>query len=113
MPEITDSFSALLSDFDLAALDAHEGSIVGVDGELRIEFLSAGWYRFAAQNEGEPVISSAGDSGGTPLDAIPTPLHEFFKSLFATAYALNQPDQLHPCCMITSAPRRNTTGASR
>jgi hypothetical protein len=66
MPEITDSFSALLSDFDLAALDAHEGSIVGVDGELRIEFLSAGWYRFAAQNEGEPVISERWGLGRNP-----------------------------------------------
>jgi hypothetical protein len=77
-------------------LDAHESSIVGVDGELRIGFLNAGWYRFAAQNEGEPFISERWGLGRNLWDAIPTPLHEFFKNLFATAFALNQPDQLHP-----------------
>ncbi len=96
MREITDHFDSLLRDFDLIALDQHDGSVIGVDEQLRIGFLNAGWFRFAAQNGGEPAISERWGLGANLWAAIPTPLHEFFRNLFATAVESSRTGALHP-----------------
>lgn len=96
MPVITDRFGSLLRNFDLDALDRHDSSVIGVDENLRIGFLNAGWFRFAAQNGGEPAISERWGLGASLWAAIPTPLQAFFGNLFATALAPGRVDALHP-----------------
>jgi len=96
MPEITDQFASLLRNFDLVALDQHDGSVIGVDEDLRIGFLNSGWFRFAAQNGGEPAISERWGLGASLWAAIPVPLHGFFRNLFTTAFESDRVDALHP-----------------
>lgn len=96
MRAITDHFGSLLRDYDLPSLDAHDSSVVGVDEHLRIGYLNAGWFRFAAENDGEPAISGQWGLGANLWEAIPLPLQDFYRNLFATAVSSSRIDALHP-----------------
>ncbi|HTV77078.1 MAG TPA: hypothetical protein VMF03_02400 [Steroidobacteraceae bacterium] len=96
MAMITDRFSALLADFDLTALDRHASSVLAVDRALSIGYLNDGWFRFAAENGGEPAIAEHWGLGSSLWSAIPAPLQGYFANLFARAFALNPETELHP-----------------
>jgi len=86
---MTGAFGAHLAGFDLAALDAQESTIVGVDRALSIGYLNAAWFRFARANGGEPAISERWGLGASIWSAIPAPLQPFYRDLFDAALAAN------------------------
>jgi len=76
---LTQDFEPLLEEHDRAALDAHAGAIYGIWADFRLAYLNPGWFRFAAENGGEPAISARWGLGASILDAIPSGLRECYR----------------------------------
>lgn len=60
---------ALAARFDVAALERHAGAIFVVAPDWRLRYMNAAWQRFAAENDGEPGISTRFPRGSSLLDA--------------------------------------------
>jgi hypothetical protein len=86
---MTDAFRGHLTGFDLAALEEHESTIIGVDEALGIGYLNAAWFRFSAANGGDPAISARWGLGASIWPAIPAPLQPFYRQFFSSARSLN------------------------
>jgi hypothetical protein len=76
------SFETLLRDYNLAVLEKHHGTIYGLWSNLRLAYVNPAWYRFAAENGGEPAISTRWKLGTLILDALP----QFLRAYYETAY---------------------------
>ncbi len=83
-PSDSSAFLSILSSrFDLATLDRHPASAVGVGPDMRIAYVNAAWTQFASANGGEPDITQRWGIGAPYLDAIPATLRPFYEGLFA------------------------------
>lgn len=74
-------FSVLLADFDLDDVSGEEAkncTTYGLWPDLRLAYANTAWSQFAAENGGEPAISTDWHLGRCVLDAIAEPLRPFF-----------------------------------
>lgn len=81
---ITPAFAAALDKFDLNTLEHEPGAVYALDGELRLCYFNPAWFRFAAQNHGEPAISRRFGLGVPLAQAISGPLREFYLRAYST-----------------------------
>ncbi|HTI51119.1 MAG TPA: hypothetical protein VL475_09210 [Planctomycetaceae bacterium] len=99
---IDDRFASLLSGFDLAALEADPGVIYAVDHDLRLSYINPAWFRFAAENGGEPQISREWALGRFIMDAIAEELRPFFAKHFRRSLDEMRPWQhVYECSSAT------------
>lgn len=77
-----DSTARSLRRYDLDALDAHTGAIYALTADLRLAYFNAQWFRFAADNGGEPKISVEWPVGRSVLDCIPDPFRPGFEGAY-------------------------------
>lgn len=75
---ITPGFAAVLDKFDLSTLENEPGAVYALDQELRLCYFNPAWFEFAAQNMGEPAISTRFGLGTTLQHAISGPLQNFY-----------------------------------
>lgn len=75
---ITPSFAAALDKFDLNTLENESGAVYALDQELRLCYFNPAWFEFAAQNRGEPSISTRFGLGAALQQAISGPLQTFY-----------------------------------
>jgi hypothetical protein len=66
--------AASLGRFDPVALEAHAGAIYALTADLRLAYFNRAWFRFAAENDGEPAISRDWPIGRSLLDCLPAGL---------------------------------------
>lgn len=78
-------FGSLLARFDRRALDDHAGAVFGLWADFRLAYVNAAWYRFAAENAGEPAISQRWSLGSVFMEAVPADLQPYYRYLFALA----------------------------
>ncbi len=82
MSQLADEFRLPLRRYSLPDLRAHSGTIYGLFSDLRLAYLNPAWFRFAAENGGEPRISEEWTLGRSILDSIPSPLRDFYERHF-------------------------------
>jgi hypothetical protein len=104
--QLAESLRRGLRQWDLAELDAHGGTIYGVDDELRLGFFNATWFRFAAENEGEPAISRDWPLGRCLLDCIPPVLRPRYADAYRDAIRTRLPWRHEYECSTPSRYRR-------
>jgi hypothetical protein len=75
-------FRPLLDDFGQTVVGTANDPIYGLLPDLKLAFMNAAWFRFAAENRGEPAISREWNLGRCVLDAIPSPIRPFFETNF-------------------------------
>ena len=75
------TFAPLLAHFSEKTLLEHSGAIYGLWPDLTLACVNPGWFRFAADNGGEPAISSAW-SLNSPIESVLGPLKDFYASEF-------------------------------
>jgi hypothetical protein len=80
-------FAPLLKGFDTEAIDRHSSSVYGLWPNLSLAYVNPAWFRFAADNNGEPAISTHWSIGAAFMDAIPDPLRDFYTRLFSATLA--------------------------
>jgi hypothetical protein len=74
--------------FTCDTLNELSDSAYVVDKDLNLVFTNRAWKRFAAQNNGEPAISSEWDKGRNILDSISEPrLKQFYKEFFLNSFS--------------------------
>jgi len=96
----------VLERWDLAELDAHAGAVYGVTSELRLGYLNAAWFRFAADNGGEPHISADWSLGRSVLASVRGPLRDFYASNYRACLDATVPWQHEYECSSTETYRR-------
>lgn len=82
-------FAPLLRQFDRRSLDDHPGVVFGLWEDYRLAYVNAAWFRFAAENGGEPAISSRWPLGSCVMDAVPADLQPYYRYLYALANVRN------------------------
>lgn len=90
---VVPQFAAALAAFGRAELDADPDVIFGLSPQLRLAYFNQAWYRYAADNGGEPAISRDWALGRPVLDAVPPVLLPFYQNVYATALALRRRPQ--------------------
>jgi len=68
---IDPAFESLIEATWLEILDAHPGSVYGLWRDLRLAYANRHWYGFAADNGGEPAISTRWPVGASVADVVP------------------------------------------
>jgi len=110
MVQMLPGFDRALARFDLAELEAQHGPVYGMDRELRLAYLNPAWFRFAAENGGEPVIGDSWGLGRAVMEAVPEVLRPFYDKLFGEALARArsplQPQTLEYECSSAETYRR-------
>ncbi|BCR05381.1 hypothetical protein DESUT3_24500 [Desulfuromonas versatilis] len=91
MPEIHPAFQGLLEGFEFEILNSPEHSNFGLWPDLSFSFFNDGWFRFAAENGGEPLISREWPLGSSLLTATPAILLDFFNDGFARCLDAGRP----------------------
>lgn len=76
------SFASLLVSFGEDALAEHEGTIYGLWPDLTLAYFNPAWFRFAAENNGEPAISTQWGLGRSVLDAICEELQALYRNAY-------------------------------
>jgi hypothetical protein len=76
-----ETFEPALKRFDSDELARHEGTIFGLDDELRLAYVNPAWDRFARENGGQPEIRRHWDLGTPILHAVPESLRPFYERL--------------------------------
>src|SRR6056297_1105353 len=74
-------FSPLLAEFEFDQIDPPGGvgsTIYGLWPDLTLAYANSAWSHFAAQNGGEPAISTDWSLGRCIMEAIAEPLRPFF-----------------------------------
>lgn len=82
MEKLDPGFKRLLRSHKIEDLRAHAGAIYGIWPDFRLAYLNPGWFRFAADNNGEPEISRRWDLGVSMLDALPPETQAFYKARY-------------------------------
>lgn len=84
MATLDEDYAPLLSGYDLAQLDNHEGAIYVLSSDWRLRYFNASWSRFAQDNGGEPAISQRFSLGASLFDALTPPhLRDFYTFHYA------------------------------
>jgi hypothetical protein len=83
MKRFDTGFPSLLEDFSLKTLEGHPHSTYALSPELCLIYLNPAWFRFAAENGGEPEISERFCIGTQVCGAISQPLREFYRGVYA------------------------------
>ena len=84
-------FATLLRDYQLADLEKHHGSIYGLWPDLRLAYVNPAWHRFAAENGGEPAISTRWKLGACILDAFSQDLGSYYRTAYNRCLELGEP----------------------
>jgi hypothetical protein len=84
-------FETLLRSYNLADLEKHHGSIYGLWPDLRLAYVNPAWYRFAAENAGEPDISTRWQPGSSILAAFSSELAVFYKNAYEKCLESGEP----------------------
>ncbi len=71
-------------------LDASRDIVCGLDADLRIVYCNSAWNRFALENDGE-TCCAAHVIGTRLLDVAPPPLSTFYRTVFETVLATEDP----------------------
>lgn len=80
-PERVDpAFEPLIRKFGLETLRAQSGAAYGVWPDLRLAYLSPGWYQFAEENGAGGAFGAVWDLGASILDGVPAALRPYYKS---------------------------------
>jgi hypothetical protein len=89
---MAESFSELLSrHFDPAFIQSSPAVIYGLWPDLCLAYLNDGWFRFAAENGGEPLISRDWPVGRSIIEALPPLLKTFYADGFRACMEARQP----------------------
>lgn len=72
-------FNEALARMDTETLTSHQGSVCGLDAELRLALVTGGWHAFAHANDGASVLTDY-PVGRPLLDAVPEPIRSFYGS---------------------------------
>jgi hypothetical protein len=96
-------FRPLVSDFlEPMLLGSAVVSACGLWPDMRLAYLSSGWFHFAASNEGEPAISSRWNVGANILSGTSGPLRPFFEARYKQCLAEGRPwEHLYECSSPT------------
>jgi len=90
--DMAESFTELLErHFDLDFIRSSPAVIYGLWPDLRLAFLNQGWFRFAAENGGEPSISQGWPIGRCLLEAVPSILRDFYADGFHSCMEARRP----------------------
>lgn len=84
-PLCAPEFAPLLMRFDRQALDDHPGTVFGLWADYRLAYVNTAWFRFAAENGGEPAISAGSPLGSFIMAAVPADLQPYYRYLYALA----------------------------
>ncbi len=84
MEQVDPEFKPLLRNHNLPALTAHAGTVYGIWADFRLAYVNPGWFRFAADNDGEPGVSSHWTLGRSILEAMPARLRQFYRGQYAS-----------------------------
>lgn len=76
---LDEAFGPLLRHHIREDLDAHDAAIYGLWPDLKLAYMNPAWSRFAADNDGEPRMSSRWGLGASLLDAIAPVLKGFYR----------------------------------
>ena len=91
-------FATLLEGFSAVELESHASTIFGLWPDLALAYCNPGWFRFAAENGGEPGISTRWPLGACVADAISEPLREYYVRRFRRCFEDGQPwEQRYEC----------------
>ncbi|MBC7962985.1 MAG: hypothetical protein H7Y05_08580 [Steroidobacteraceae bacterium] len=82
MKHFHDDFSALLNGFKLETLENDPNSIYGLSVGLALNYLNAGWFDFAKENQGEPAISERFVLGTYIGDAMSGSVRDYYLEAF-------------------------------
>ena len=80
MEKLDKEFKDLLENRTLTDLRKHSGAVYGVWGDMRLGYLSPGWFRFAKENGGEPSISVDWGLGKSILDSTTNNVRDFYEA---------------------------------
>lgn len=84
-------------------LDAEPSTVFGVWSDGRLAYCNPGWFRFAAENRGEPAITSQWGLGSSVFTAIQPRLRPFYEAHYRACLASGRPvSHLYEC----STPER-------
>ncbi len=72
----------LAQHFSIALLEQHPGTVYGLWPDFTLAYMNPAWFRFARDNQGEPVISTDWIRGRRITDALPEVLHPFYVELY-------------------------------
>ena len=89
--QVETSFRKLLGPYNVDALRDDPAVIFGVFSDFRLGCLNRAWFRFAAENAGEPQISRDWPLGRSILEAIAAPLQSHYVSNFRRSLHNLQP----------------------
>lgn len=78
MEKLAPRFATLLRGYDTLGLREHSGVIYGLWPDFRLAYLNPAWFQFAIENGGEPKISREWQLGSSILDAMTSPVREFY-----------------------------------
>ena len=82
MAKLDPAFKPLLSNHSLPALRAYAGAVYGIWADFRLAYINPGWFKFASENGGEPVVTSSWTLGRSILDAIPEQLRKLYRNQY-------------------------------
>lgn len=82
LPErISPGFDRLLLNFSVQEFENHHDPVYGLWQDLRLAYLNPAWFRFAAENGGEPAISSRWNLGVSIMESVAGQLQPFYRKL--------------------------------
>ncbi|PIQ24172.1 hypothetical protein COW36_10145 [bacterium (Candidatus Blackallbacteria) CG17_big_fil_post_rev_8_21_14_2_50_48_46] len=84
MEKLDPHFARLLRFHPKQSLNTTENTIYGLWPDFSLAYLNPGWFRFAAENKGEPQISETWGLGRSIFEAIPKELKIFYQSHYQT-----------------------------
>ena len=103
---ITPAFARLLAPFDLRTLDSDASTILAVDRDLRITYVNAAYFGFAAANDAPPEFEARWGLGASLLDATEGPLVGYWTEWFRAAQDGKAPVQAEYECSSPALFRR-------
>jgi hypothetical protein len=83
MARCAPDFEPLLEQFDRRSLDDSPGAVFGLWDDYRLVYANRAWFRFAAENGGEPTISARWTLGCSIMNAVPEILRPHYFDLYA------------------------------
>jgi len=96
-------FPDLIQGFELATLDKDPHTIFALSPDLTFIYFNPAWFRFAADNHGEPALSRKFRLGTTFAAALPPVLHDFYIEAYTRVVDTGKPWQHEYEC---SSPER-------
>lgn len=82
MEKLDSRFAKLLRSHDIASLRDHSGVVYGIWPDFRLAYLNPAWFQFALENGGEPRISKDWRLGASILEAMTSPVREFYQAKY-------------------------------